>query len=67
MSQRLMPAMPTLHEDSDAVTLRPDAKLTADCADVVDVGADGNAEEVLFLQNQAKIAGKFIQRWSHNI
>lgn len=62
-----MPVMPMLHEDSAAVTLSPDAELTADCADVVDVGADGNAEEVLLLQNQAKIAGKFIQHWSHKI
>lgn len=53
-----MPVMPTLHEDSAAVTLSPDAELTADCADVVDVGAVGNDEGVLLLQDQAKIAGK---------
>lgn len=67
MSQRLMPGMPTLYEDSAALALSPDAELTADCADVVDVGADGNAEEVLLLQNQAKITGKFIQDWFHKI
>lgn len=67
MSQRLMPVMPTLHEDSAAVTLSPDVEPMADGADVGDVGAGGNAEEVLLLQNQAKIAGKFIQHWSHKI
>lgn len=56
-----MPVMPTLHENSAAVTLSLDAEITAECADVVDVGADDNAEEVLLLQNQAKIAGRLIQ------
>lgn len=56
MSQRLMPLLPTLPEDSAAVTFDLNADLSAQCADAVDGGEDDGGEEAL--RNQSKIAGK---------
>lgn len=60
MSQRLMPLMPTLPEDSAAVTVDLSADLSTQCADAVDGGEDDSGEEGL--QEQAQIAGKFRQK-----
>lgn len=51
-----MPLLPTVPEDSAAVTFDLNADLSAQCADAVDGGEDDGGEEAL--RNQAKIAGK---------
>lgn len=51
-----MPLLPTVPEDSAAVTFDLNADLSAQCADAVDGGEDAGGEEAL--RNQAKIAGK---------
>lgn len=52
MSQRSMPLLPTLPEDSTTVTF----DLSADPTDVVDGGEDDSGEKAL--RDQAQIAGK---------
>lgn len=51
-----MPLLPTVPEDSAAVTFDLNADLSAQCPDAVDGGEDDGGEEAL--RNQAKIAGK---------
>lgn len=52
-----MPLLPTLPEDSAAVTFDLNADLSAQCADAVDGGEDGGAGDEA-LRDQAKIAGE---------